>query len=284
MDTLNNKIVVFGGSGFLGTSLIESLIKQGYYNITTVSRNEGALVVLKEKFNSITPIVGDIADPWIVKKAMADASEVFLLSAMKHVGLAENDVRSCVETNVTGTMNVINESFITKPELLMFISSDKAAQPGGVYGCTKKIGERLMSEAEKINLDTNYRVIRYGNVWGSTGSIVTKWKPKMERGEEVIITDPEASRFFWTVDEAVKLIFECTLYARDATPYIPKMKAVKMGVVLEACMEVYGKSPVKTIGLQPGENRVETTDGVIFSDTCEQFSKQEFIEKFLWKK
>jgi len=132
-----------------------------------------------------------------------------------------------------------------------------------------------------MNPDTKYRVVRYGNVWGSNGSIITKWKPKFEKGEEVILTDPDASRFFWTMKEAVDLIFECMDKATNSDPYIPKMKAVTMGTVLEACMEVYGKSPVKIIGLQNGENKVETTDGIIFSDTCEQFTKEEFIEKFL---
>ena len=278
------KTVVFGGSGFLGQALIERIITHGRPHILAVARNEGALVALKEKFPSISIMVGDIADTWTVKKAMEGADEVYLLSAMKHVGIAEKDVNACIRTNVLGTMNVIQESLKTKPDFLMFISSDKAAQATGIYGMSKKMGEKLMIEAETINAFTEYRTIRYGNVWGSTGSIITKWKPKLEKGEEVILTDPMASRFFWEVSEAVDLIFECLNEAQDAAPYIPKMKAVTMGTVLEACMDVYGKSPVKIIGLQPGENKVETTDGVIFSDQCEQFSKEEFIEKFLWKK
>lgn len=275
------KIVVFGGSGFLGTHLIERLISFGNKNIVAVARNEGALVALKEKFPTVEIMVGDIADRWIIKKAMKDATSVFLLAAMKHVGLADVEVKTCISTNVGGCMNIIEESLITKPKTLIFISTDKAAQPAGVYGCSKKIGEKLILEAEKINPDTKYRIIRYGNVWGSTGSFITKWMPKMRKGEEIILTDPEASRFFWTIQEAVDLIFECIEKASDASPYIPKMKAVKMGLVLEACMEVYGKCPVKMIGLQPGENKVETTDGITFSDTAEQFTKEEFINKFL---
>lgn len=275
------KIVIFGGSGYLGTALIERLRPTSRSNIVAIARNEGALVALKEKFPFIEIIVGDISDSWIVKKAMVGSDEVYLLSALKHVGLAEIEVKSCITTNIIGCMNVVNESLITKPKLLMFISTDKASNPMGVYGCTKKIGERLISEAARINFDTKYRIVRYGNVWGSTGSIITKWKPKMLMGEEITLTDPDASRFFWTIDEAVDLIFECIEKANSSAPYIPKMKAVKMGVVLEACMEVYGKVPVKYIGLQPGENKVETTDGITFSDTAEQFTKEEFIKKFL---
>lgn len=275
------KAVVFGGSGFLGTALIERLLTRPDVDVVAMARNEGNLVALKEKFPAITIMVGDISDAWSVKSAMVDADEVYLLSAMKHVGLAETEANACVLTNIIGTMNVINESLQVKPTVLMFISSDKAASGNGVYGGSKKIGERLMAEAERMNPATKYRVIRYGNVWASTGSIATKWRPKMERGEEVIITDPEASRFFWTVDEAVDLIFECFEKATSAAPHIPKMKAVKMGTVLEAMMDVYGQSPVKVIGLQPGENKVETTDGKTFSDQCEQFSKEEFKAKFL---
>ena len=271
------KYLVCGGSGSLGQELIGRLKGE----VRVLARNEGNLIALKEKFPNIEIITGDIADPWIVRKAMQDIDGCFLLSAMKHVGLAEIDVKTCIKTNVLGVMNVVEESLITEPKFLVFISTDKAAQPMGVYGCTKKIGEKLIHEAERMNPETKYRIVRYGNVWASTGSLITKWRPRMESGEEIILTDPEASRFFWTVQEAVDLIFKCLEESKDAKPYIPKMKAVKMGVVLEACMEVYGKSPVKVIGLQPGENKVETTDGIVYSDQVEQFTKEEFIDKFL---
>lgn len=282
------KSVIFGGSGFLGSALIKR-IKSDPKNervseqIIAVGRNEGALVALKEKFPDIEIIIGDIADQWVVKKAMNDATVVYLLSALKHVGLAEKEVKACINTNIVGCMNVVNESLISKPKGFMFISTDKASNPIGVYGCTKKIGEKLIAEAEQINRDTKYRIVRYGNVWGSTGSLITKWKPKMLKGQEIILTDPEASRFFWSIEEAVELIYECVEKAKDSTPYIPKMKAVKMGVVLKACQRVYGNCPVKIIGLQPGENKVETTDGITFSDTAEQFTEEEFINKFLYE-
>ena len=274
----NSKVVVFGGSGFLGHALIERLISLGHYNITAVARNEGGLVALKERFNSVTIQVGDIADPWTVKKAMKGATDVYLLSALKHVGIAETDVMSCVETNIVGHMNVVNESLISKPRLLMFISSDKAAQGTGVYGMSKKIGEKLMLEAEKINPETRYRTVRYGNVLYSTGSVLCKWKDKMQKGEEVIVTDLYSTRFYWPVSEAVDLIFNA-IEAHNAEPVITPMKSMMLCDLLEAMMEKYGKVPVKVIGLQPGENMHEViAEGIPDSFHSERFTKEEIFK------
>ncbi len=270
--------IVFGGSGFLGTALIERLIKEGRENIIAVARNEGGLVALKEKFPQVKIIVGDIEDEWIVKKAMKDASEVYLLSAMKHVGLAEIEVRSCIKTNVIGCMNVINESLVTKPKLLVFISTDKAGQPNGVYGCSKKLGEKLMEEAEHINTDTKYRVVRYGNVIYSTGSVLCKWKDRMQTGQEVTVTDMEATRFFWSINEAIDLIFECINDGRDAAPFLTRMKSIRIGDLLNAMMSKYGHVPINIIGLQKGENMHEIIDETMLNSFhSERYTKEEIF-------
>lgn len=277
--TSTTGIVIFGGSGFLGHALVKRLTDEGHKNITVVARNEGNLVSLKEKFPVVKIMVGDIADPWIVKRAMVGAEECYLLAAMKHVNLAEDQVRSCINTNVNGVMNVISESFVTKPKLLMFISSDKAAQGTGIYGCSKKIGERLMVEAEQMNTETKYRVARYGNILYSSGSVLCKWQEKMKRGEEVIVTDVDATRFYWTVDQAIDLIFDCIANSPDALPGVAPMKSIRLGDLLEAMMEKYGKVPVKTIGLQKGENMHEIiTDLLPDSFHSERYTKEEIFQ------
>jgi len=274
-----NKTVVFGGSGYLGSALIERLYSLGNENIIAVGRNESALVALKEKFPDIEIIVGDIADEWIVKKAMKDAGAVFLLSAIKHVGLAETEVRSCVKTNIIGCMNVVNESLTTKPKTFMFVSTDKASHPMGVYGCTKKIGERLVAEADKINNDTNYFVVRYGNVLYSSGSVLCKWKDRMMKGQEIVVTDVNATRFFWSVNDAIDLIFDCIQNSKDCSPYVPSMKSIKLGDLLSAMMEKYGYVPVKTIGLQHGENMHEIiSENGINSFDSPRFTNQEILQ------
>lgn len=271
--------LVFGATGFLGEKLVERLVNQGD-SVLAVARNEGKLIALKEKFPSIEILTGDVADSWTVALAFNRKPDaVYLLSAFKHVGMAEEQAMQCVRSNVVGTMKVIQASLLYKPKTFIFISTDKAAQVAGVYGATKLLGERLMQEAEKLNPDTKYRVVRYGNVLYSTGSVLCKWKDKMEKGEEVIITDETATRFFWTREEAIDLIFECLEKAPNSKPWIPRMKAMSMGKVLEAMMRKYGTVQVKKIGLQQGENAHETMDGKIFSNQVDQFTVEEILEK-----
>jgi len=274
------KYLILGGSGFLGTLLVERLYEGN--ELTVVARNEGKLIALKEQFPNIKIIAGDIADTWTVASAFLDKPDgIFLLSAFKHVGMAEKEVMQCVKSNVIGTLKVLRASMEYKPEFVILTSTDKAAQVAGVYGATKLIDEKLFEEAERLNPDTKYRVVRYGNVIKSTGSFLTKWEDKMKAGEEIVLTEPAATRFFWSREEAVKLIFDCLEKAPDSKPWIPKMKAISMGNALKACQNKWGdKSPVKIIGLQEGENLHETMGGGVFSNEVDQYTVEEF-EKFL---
>lgn len=272
------KYCITGISGYLGEAITKRLLGEGH-EVVGFARNETKLKQFSDKYPEVKVFVGDLADKWSVMKAMQGGDVVIHCGAFKHVGYAEDNVFECLKTNVLGSMNVLEASYMTNPRIVVGISTDKAAQPTGVYGKSKQLMERLFTEAEKVNLNTQYRIVRYGNVIGSNGSILPRWKDLIARGEEITITDPEATRFFFTVDEAVDLIFECIEKSVDSTPYIPKMKAMSVGDFLAAVMTKYGSVNVKEIGLQPGENMAETMDGVIFSDQVEKFTINEIIEK-----
>lgn len=274
------KYLVTGATGFLGEELIASLLKtQIDVKIRALARNEGKLIALKERFPQIEIMTGDVADQWIARKAMHGINGVFHLAAFKHVGQAEKDVFQCVNSNIAGTVNILEESYKTKPHFVIGISTDKAAQVAGVYGATKLLMERLFQEIETINPDTKYRIVRYGNVLYSTGSVLCKWKDKLEKNEEIILTDPEATRFFWTREEAIQLIFQCLNTAPDSKPWVPKMKAMSIGNLLYAMKNKYNPeydmTKIQVIGLQPGENMNETMDGKVFSNEVEQYTVEE---------
>ena len=270
---------VLGGSGFLGSPFCGSLLERGM-NLRVVARNEGGLIKLKEKYPQIEIVPGNIADPFVVRQAMQGAQMVFNCAASKHVGLSEIYVKETIESNIQGCVNVLNQSLNQKLELLLFISTDKANLNKSVYGSTKMIGERLFKQYENLNSDCFYRVCRYANVAWSTGSVMCKWHDLIKEGKECIITDPNASRYFWGVRQAIDFIYDCIENAKDASPYCPKnMKSIYMGDLLKVMIDKYsnGKNiPIKTIGLQPGENMAEQIEeSGLTSAEAEKFTYQE---------
>lgn len=280
---LDSKLLVTGGAGYLGKELIKRLISKGYTNISVISRNEGELIKLKEEFPIVEIIPGDISNATACEMAMKGARGVFHLAAFKHVGLAEDHVSRCVLSNVGGTMNLLESTLRTKPEFIIGISTDKAAQVKGVYGATKFLQEALFREFERANPNTKYRTVRYGNVLYSTGSVLCKWKKALQDGTPITITDPDSTRFYWTVEQAVDLIFDCLDNATDSSPHVTKMKSMRAGDLLDAMIEKYGehleKVGVHTIGLQPGENMHEVVaDGLPNSFEAERYTVEEIME------
>ena len=279
----NKLYLVTGGGGFLGQPLVKYILTEGA-RVRIIGRDEGTLVMMKERHPSIEIHPGDISDEFEVKQAMKDVNGVFHLAASKHVGLAETFVRENLKSNIIGSFNIYEQSLKQDLDFVLAISTDKAAQVVGVYGATKLMMERLSNQYEKLNPNCKYRIVRYGNVLYSTGSVLCKWKDLIEQNKELIVTEPDATRFFWTVEQAIDLILDCMENATDSTPYCPSMKSMSIKSLLGAMVEKYGNSnwenyPIKIIGLQPGENFHEKVlDEGPFSNEVEQFTIEEIKE------
>lgn len=268
-------ILITGGSGFLAEALIRRLVNNN--KVVCLARNEGNLLAMKQKFPSIHILSGDVSDPWSVNRALSQVSACFHLAGFKHVGLAENQPFECIKSNTTGSM-VLLDAIRQRPfDFVIGTSTDKAAQVAGVYGASKLMMERLFAEAQTLDPFTNYRIVRYGNVLYSTGSVLCKWKDALLAGKPITISDPEATRFYWTADQAVDLLFECLEKATDAAPYVPEMKAMRLGDILMAMEAKYGTAvDVVTCGLKQGENKAErlTATGPT-SDQVERYTFEE---------
>ena len=278
------RYLITGGAGFLGGELIERILQQGG-EVVTVSRNEGKLIELKSKYkNSKLEIhTGDICDEFTLPRLMRDITGVFHLAAFKHVGLAETQGRECIKSNVIGSMNVLEQAVKNDVEFVIGISTDKAAQVSGTYGASKYLMERMFTQFEQDFPNTKFRIVRYGNVLYSTGSVLCIWRDKLQNGEEIIITEPEATRYFWTLNQAVDLIFDCMENATTSHFHYPSMKSMSMGNLLQAMADKYlpegQELKVKQIGLQVGENLHEkiSEDG-LYSNEAEQFTIEEIKE------
>ena len=277
----NKLYLVTGGSGFLGHPLVKYILNEGGL-VRVISRDEGKLIDLKEKYSSVEIYTGDISDAFEVRQAMKDVTGVFHLAASKHVGLAEKFVRENIKTNTIGSLNILENS-LDHPTLkfVLSVSTDKAAQVAGVYGATKFLMERAIKQYEELNPNVLYRTVRYGNVLYSTGSVLCKWKDLISQGKEVIVTAPEATRFFWSVDDAIQLIIDCMNNATDSSPYCPIMKSMRIDDLLRAMIQKYSNGQdisVKIIGLQPGENMHERVlENGPFSNEVEHFTIEEIL-------
>lgn len=253
----DKKYLITGGSGFLGGELITRILKDGG-KVVTVSRNEGQLIKLKQKFPSVQIETGDITNKHSVHRVMRGVTGVFHLAAFKHVGMAETQSVECTNSNVIGSKNVLECSVEEGVDFIIGISTDKAAQVAGVYGASKLLMEKMFKQYEVDYPNVKFRLVRYGNVLYSTGSVLCKWKELLKNGEQVIVTEPSATRFFWTLDQAVDLIYDCMRDATDCEIHFPSMKSMSIDNLLKAMAEKYLPSEtelkIKSIGLQPGEN------------------------------
>ena len=278
----NKNYLVTGGSGFLGKKLIERIHSEGG-NVITIARDEGKLIQLQQELPYVNIHTGDISDRFDLEQVVKWADGIFHLAAFKHVGIAEKQSRECIKSNTIGSLNLLELGVEYQVDFNIGISTDKAAIVSGVYGASKFLMEALYRQFESTYPSTKFRIVRYGNVLYSTGSVLCKWKDLLQNGKQVIVTEPEATRFFWTIDQAVDLIFDCMENAVDSQPYVPDMKSMKVGDLLQAMIKKYSPdgytADVKTIGLQPGENLHEKilADG-LSSEEAERFSVEEIME------
>ena len=182
MDLTGKNVLVTGASGFLGEILVSKLLEMNPQKVRVISRNEGKLIALKHDFPNIEIFPGDIANEFDMHQAAKDMDCCFHLAAFKHVGMAEKFSLECTRSNVIGTINVLNESVNNSFDFVIGISTDKAAQVVGTYGATKMLMEKLFKQYESYNPKTEYRIVRYGNVLYSTGSVLCKWRDLLSRG------------------------------------------------------------------------------------------------------
>jgi len=280
--------LITGGTGVVGESLCDRILQMGG-KVRIFSRSQAKLLKLKEQWDSsvmysnIEIIVGDVTSKRDVAGAFKDVKGVFHLAALAQA-MQSGGASDSIKTNVMGSINVLDESLLTPVEFLLGVSSDKAVQVSGPYGATKFLMERLFQEYQEKNKDIKYRVVRMGNVIYSVDSVLYKWKSLIERGEEVIVTEPKATRFFLTKNQSVDLMLN-GLKSNSSKPYCDIPKSTSIGNLLQAMANKYlpkgKKLKVKEIGLQPNENLHERiVDNGLMSNDMEQYTIEE-LEKMI---
>lgn len=247
-EMLTGNVLVTGGTGFLGRGILRRAEREGWpAQITVLSRDETKQDECRKRYPNVEYVLGDICDDEMVERVMRSKDTVIHTAAMKYVPDAEFNVQECIRVNVEGLQTVLHWADWCDVPHVVFVSTDKAVQPINVYGMTKALGERLVCEQARWS-HGSFNFTRYGNVLGSTGSVIPMFKKQLACNGEVTLTDPQMTRFWLTIDEAVDLVLEA-LAQSSGVGVIPKARAMKMGDLARAIAGDH----VKVIGVRPGE-------------------------------
>ena len=253
------KILITGGTGSLGNALTKKLLEQGVEQIRIFSRNELKQIEMESRFkdNRLRFLIGDIRDLPRLIRATEDVDIVFHAAALKHVPKVEYNPFESIKTNVQGSQNVIDACLETNVERAVCLSTDKAVSPLNTYGATKLLMEKLFVTALRYSNPVKHRtrffVVRYGNVFGSSGSVVPKFIEQIKNKEKITITDPNMTRFNITMDNALDFILKATQEGKGSEIFVPKLKSYVLSDIKDVLNEILQKTDEEVIGIRPGE-------------------------------
>ncbi len=255
-------ILITGGTGFLGRSLIKEILNYDPQSIRIFSRDEVKHYLLQEemrfhdKKNKLRYLVGDVRDFERLKKAMKGCHIVIHAAALKRIDMIEYNVEEAIKTNILGTSNLVRSAIENDVEKVIFVSTDKACSPINTYGACKLVGERIIIESNfsKGKAKTVFSCVRYGNVINSTGSVIPFFMDKIKNNQDIPLTDERMTRFLISEERAVRLIFSAIFYSIGGEVFIPKLPSVRMVDLIDGLKEIYGKNNrVIKLGTRPGE-------------------------------
>ena len=255
-------LLITGGTGSFGTAVLNRFLATDHFKeIRIFSRDEKKQDDMRNlyKNDKIKYYIGDVRDFTSVEPATRGVDYVFHAAALKQVPSCEFFPMQAVKTNVEGTQNVIRAAAVNKVKKVICLSTDKAAYPINAMGISKAMMEKV-AVAESRNLtDTTVCLTRYGNVMASRGSVIPLFLNQIQKGEEITITDPNMSRFFMSLDDAVDLVLFAFENGNAGDLFVNKAPAGTIGDLAQALMELSGKeTAIKIIGTRHGEKLYET--------------------------
>ncbi len=262
MQIKDKILLITGGTGSFGTAVLNRFLETDHFKeIRIFSRDEKKQDDMRNlyKNDKIKYYIGDVRDYNSVEPATRNVDFIFHAAALKQVPSCEFFPMQAVKTNVEGTQNVIRAAAASKVKKVICLSTDKAAYPINAMGISKAMMEKVVV-AESRNLsDTTVCLTRYGNVMASRGSVIPLFLSQIQKREEITITDPNMSRFFMSLEDAVDLVLFAFENGNPGDLFVNKAPAGKIGDLAKAIMQLSGKeTPVKIIGTRHGEKLYET--------------------------
>lgn len=270
------RVLITGAGGSIGSELARQLLFGGAERLYLFGHGENSIYEIDAELRllqgegvgestSIVPVIGELTDRdymrFILGRLRADV--IFHTAAYKHVPMMEANPVAAVQTNVFGTRNLLEAARAAGVGRIVLVSTDKAVAPTSVYGAAKRLAEEIVL-SDTPHQECAPMVVRFGNVLGSRGSILPLFRRQIETGGPVTITDPDASRFFMTIPEAVSLVLEAGGVGNRGELYVLDMgDPVNIRELAEQLIRFYGFTPgteirISEIGLRPGEKQTES--------------------------
>ena len=249
-------VLITGGTGSLGKSLIEYMLDETKVRrIAVFSRDELKQQHLRQQFQNDSRLrwfLGDVRDLERLKRAFHGVDYVIHAAALKQVDTGEYNPMEFIKTNVLGSQNVIDASIEAGVKRVVALSTDKASSPINLYGATKLTADKLFVAANNysVTYGTTFSVVRYGNVMGSRGSVIPFFQECATKGISLPITDFRMTRFWISLDSAIKFIVESLEIMTGGELYVPKIPSMK---IIDLARAVAPNSNLVEIGMRPGE-------------------------------
>ena len=251
-----SSVLITGGTGSLGQSLVEYLLKETEVRrIAIFSRDELKQHNMRIKFQNnprLRWFLGDVRDLDRLNRAFHGVDFVIHAAALKQVDTGEYNPMEFIKTNVLGSQNVIDASIDAGVRRVVALSTDKASSPINLYGATKLTADKLFVAANNYSFTygTTFSVVRYGNVMGSRGSVIPFFRKLASEGKPLPITDLRMTRFWISIENAVKFVIDSLEIMTGGELYVPRIPSMK---IIDLARAVSPESKLEEIGMRPGE-------------------------------
>ncbi|MQL49788.1 NAD-dependent epimerase/dehydratase family protein [Photorhabdus khanii] len=277
----NKNILITGSGGSIGSELCRQIITQSPAQMILFELTEYCLYSIEKELQrinleknlniNIVPILGDIKDSDKINKIINkfNINTIYHAAAYKHVPLVEMNIIEGINNNIFGTLSLAQAAINQKVEKFVLISTDKAVRPTNTMGATKRFAELILQAFAKENSHTKFSMVRFGNVLGSSGSVVPLFEKQIENGEPITLTHKDITRYFMTIPEAAQLVIQAGAMGNNGDVFVLDMgESVKIydlaqkminlsGLTVKDKSNPHGDIEIKITGLRPGEKLYE---------------------------
>lgn len=251
-------VLVTGGTGAFGQAFVRYALNHGAAKVVVYSRSESKQAEMKAAIGDarMRYWIGDVRDRDRTEQACHGIDIVIHAAALKRVEVCESDPNEAIATNIQGTQNVARACISRGVSQAILLSTDKAAAPNTLYGSTKLVAERCWNGANiySAGTTTRFSTTRYGNVAGSTGSVIPTWRQQALDGP-ISVTHAQMTRFLMSMDDAIGLVVLALSEMRGGEIFVPRLKGAG---ILQLAHAVLPKALVRVTGIRPGEKLHET--------------------------